>query len=227
MKLPSIKFRTIVAALIAILIASIVLLTCRNRKELQTVLHPTKVEVDQANESKKQHDLFVDSIDKKNKQLQRDKDSLAGIVRKKDVEIQVKSQRIAALTRKAVSAKTDTDELLFVQTCDSLIPQVDDLLSAVDQLQQDNRNVQDAYDSLLGSTSLKSARQEYDYDELQQRFSRFKSLTDDALTRAMKSEKKAGRRLVIGPQGGVTYDFISGRLIPYIGAGATWKLFAF
>ena len=221
----NIPFKWIVTGLIVVLVGSILFFTCRNRKEAAVVLHPTQQEIDQASKSKKEHDLFVVSTNAKIASLQKQKDSIAKVVLKKDIEIQVKSQKITALTKQAAGAKAEENELLFVQSCDQLIPQVNDLVEAVDQLQQDNRNVQDSYDSLLSTTSLKSARLEYDYSELKERFDRTASTAKGASVDVAKYKRKAERRFIAGPQAGVIYSISKGSFVPYIGVGISYRIF--
>jgi hypothetical protein len=219
-----IPFKVAVGALIVILLTSIVFLTCRNRKEAAVVLHPTQEEIDKANKAKREHDLFVDSANKKIASLQKQKDSAVAVVKVKDALLDAKTSRIAALTKKAAGERLSNEEL-FIVSCDSLIPQVNDLVESVDQLQQDNRNVQDAYDSLLGATSLKSARLEYDYDQLKEGFNRVSSAAKGATAGMVKFKRKADRKFIAGPQAGVIYSISKNSFVPYIGVGITYRLF--
>jgi hypothetical protein len=228
-KLPKIKvsFRTAVVALVVILVGSIILLTCRDRKEVVAVLHPTKAEIEAAAKEKKQHELFVDSLNNKIARLEKTKDSVVGIVQRKDAEIEVKSLKISALTKQASLAKKYKDSSLFMQSCDTLIEQVDNLLVAVDVLQRDNRNVQDAYDSLLGATSLKMGRLEYDYSVLQERFDK---VSKDAIqfgTSSNKNARKADKRIILGLQAGGTYSLWQAKPMPYFGVGLTYRIARF
>jgi chromosome segregation ATPase len=159
--------------------------------------------------------------------LEKQKDSAIKIIEKKDAEIQAKSLKITALTKQASTAKANDDELLFEQSCDSLIPQVNDLVEAVDVLQQDNRNVQNAYDSLLGATSLKMGRLEYDYSELQERFDRVSKNANGLETSNHKLGKKADKRIILGFQVGGTYSIQQNKPIPYAGFGVTYRIARF
>jgi hypothetical protein len=223
-KLPKIPFNYLVIGLVVILTLSITLLTCRNRKQAAVILHPTKAEIEAAGKAKKAHELFVDSVNRKIARLEKEKDSVVGVVDRKNAEIEVKSLRISALTKQATLSKKYKDTALFMQSCDSIISQVDDLITTVDQLQQDNRNVQDAYDSLYGEANLKIARLEYDYSELQERFDKVSKNAISFEASSNKSKRKADKRVILGLQAGGTYSIATGQPMPYVGFGVTYRI---
>lgn len=225
-KIKSLPFNYIIIGIVVILAISIMFMTCREKKQ-PVILHPTKAEIEAAAKAKKEHELFINSTNSTIARLEGERDSISNIIKRKDAEIEVKSLRITSLTRQATLAKKYKDTLLFNTTCDSLLPQVDDLIATVDQLQIDNRNVQDAYDSLYGVANLKIARMEYDYSVLQERFDKVSSNAIQFETSSNKQKKKADKRLIFGLQTGTTYSFPKGRVVPYAGAGFTYRIARF
>jgi hypothetical protein len=225
MRLPKIPTNYILIGVIAVFAFVIGLMTCNRSKDV-TVLNPTVVDRDSAIKAKQAHDHYVDSINQKISRLEKERDSATDIANKTSSALDIKSLQVKSLSKQVELSKKYKDTATYIESCDSLASQVNDLLATVDLYQEENRNVADAYDSLLGVTSFKIARLEYDYSVLNERFDKVSQRAIGLETTNNKLDKKVNRRVIFGIQGGATYGLQSKDALPYVGVGFTYKLFA-
>jgi chromosome segregation ATPase len=225
MKLPKIPTNYLLIGVITVFAFVIGLMTCNRNKET-TVLHPTQATIDSAQKAKKAHDHYVDSINQKISRLEKERDSAKQDADKASAALDIKSLEVKALAKQVQHSKKYKDTATYIASCDSLASQVNDLLATVDLYQEENRNVTDSYDSLLGTTSFKIARLEYDYSVLRERFDKVSQRATSLEAANNKLDRKVSKRVIFGIQGGGTYSLQTKAAMPYVGVGFTYKLFA-
>jgi hypothetical protein len=158
--------------------------------------------------------------------LEKERDSAKQDADKASAALDIKSLEVKALAKQVQHSKKYKDTATYIASCDSLASQVNDLLATVDLYQEENRNVTDSYDSLLGTTSFKIARLEYDYSVLRERFDKVSQRATSLEAANNKLDRKVSKRVIFGIQGGGTYSLQTKAAMPYVGVGFTYKLFA-
>lgn len=114
---------------------------------------------------------IIDSVFKENNRRAVKEDSLALIVHKKDEQLSIKTLSITALAKEVQLYAKYKDTVEQLKAAPLLADQVIGLVEKVDEYKRENRSLLNSIDSSIGANSLLLAQKDYQYTELQERFS--------------------------------------------------------
>jgi hypothetical protein len=218
---------TYIAAIVVLAaIAALAIKSCSDNRGGGASPSFTDRQLDSVRILKKEADR-LDSVFKKTIIRQEwEKDSLLSVLNITGTKLDLQTLKTRLAVREAQlargKAEQDKDFTPYVEKCDSLLPQVDSLTNLVDQARREVLVAKNAYDSILSTNSLNAARLEFDRDFYKQKFDDLSVYTLALEKEKGKLQKKASKRIGIGPSAGVTY--YNNKAQPYGGVGITYSL---
>lgn len=226
----TLTYIAVIIALTAVCVFAIK--ACSDR--ISVVHQPTFTEsqVDSVLKNYEEANRVIDELTMANKKVQLEKDSLVKITAATTQKLEIQSLKASVLAREVQLARGQIKDLEgagqefidYARACDSLVPQVDSLVSLVNISRVENRALQNSYDSLLSNTSLRLGRAEFDRDFYKEKFDTLSKYTLVLEKDKVKSDRKADKKIIFGPSVGATY--YDKQVRPFVGVGFTYKIFA-
>lgn len=213
---------TLVGIIIGLVVICVLAIDGCNRKKAPIEPTYTQRQIDSVKAEYEQSEKILQRIAAEKTKIAYERDSLSSVADQTSKKLEIQTLRVKVLTREAQLAREKEDKGEFILACDSLIPQVDSLLTVSDHFRGQSRSLQNSYDSLLGVTSFHIARLEFDQSVLRERFD---NVAGNALNLEAENKvlaHKAKKRWIIGPFAGATYNGSS--IAPTAGVGVSFRI---
>jgi hypothetical protein len=193
----------------------------------------TQQQMDSVLHNYEQSTIIIDELLSRNNKTTAEKDSLLSVVDETGRKLEIQTLKTTALTRESQLARTKLKDMEsagqefidYVRSVDSLYPHIDSLTVLADSYRAENRSLQSSYDSLLSNNSLRISRLEFDRDFNKEKFDTLAVYTLALEKSKGISDKKAKKRLGIGPALGVSY--IGNKVAPVASISLQYHLIRF
>lgn len=224
---------TYISVIIALVVIAVLAIDgCSKKKNVFVEKTWTQKQMDSVMQNYEKSSSIIDELISRNNKTTAEKDSLLGIVDENGRKLEIQALKTTALTRESQLARTKLKDMEsagqemidYIRSVDSLYPQIDSLVVLADKYRVENRSLQESFDSLLSTNSLRMARLEFDRDFNKEKFDTLAVYTLALEKSKDKSDKKANKKIIVGPVGGVTY--YQDKVRPFGGLGIMYKLFA-
>lgn len=186
-------------------------------------------QIDSVKREKEAAERMYQVLLKNNAKAVAEKDSLSRISTETAKKLEIQSLKVKVLVREAQLARESgsepSDNTNYIAACDSLIPHIDSLITLADQSRENNRLLQNSYDSLLSTNSLYESRLEFERDFYKEKFDTLSTYALALEKSKTVSDKKAKKRLGIGPSIGATY--YQEKIRPFAGVSIQWHIIRF
>lgn len=185
---------------------------CNDKKQPQPPTF-TQLQIDSVVLNSEESAKIVDELISRNNKVTIEKDSLLAVVDETGRKLEIQGLKSSVLTREVQLARGKIKDLesageefiAYAAACDSLLPVVDSLVALADTYRGENRSLQASFDSLLSNNQFRIARAEFDRDFNKEKFDTLAQYTLALEKSKGISDKKAKKRLGIGPALGASY----------------------
>lgn len=188
----------LVIALIAVTIFAVLgIKGCIDKKRPQPI-SPTQQTIDSVDKHAVESKRILDSLTAIQTRIEHEKDSLQRVAERSTTALNIRTLKLNALSKEYTLYRQYADTTNALAACDSMANQIVSLTHEVEQSTQDNRNLQNSYDSLLGTTSLIIGRLEFDKSFLTEKFEQVTGNCKQLESEKAILEKKNKRRISVG-----------------------------
>lgn len=220
----------VIVALTAVCVLSIK--SCRDNKREPLEKTFTQRQIDSVAAVYSESERLLSELILKNNVQSSVNDSLKMVAAKTADSLELQSLRSRLLSREVQLARQKIKDLEggadlsnYMEKCDSLAVEADRLALLADKSRIENRVLQNSYDSLLGTNSIRIARVEFERDFYKEKFDTVAAYSLALEKAKTVSDKKAKKRLGIGPSIGGTY--YQEKIRPFAGISLQYHLIRF